>query len=176
MTEFLPFSAEDFNLLFQLWRDCGFHNVGIVMGPLNLDLEVDIYRSTINIHAYDVGQVNPGTLEWYESKYIIFWCVYGLMRMNGLWNGAWETTHEFDQGDPQLYQEHFRAYEPHLRVQLPQMLEDPIIIENMWSYSYMKLYPQNGTSREQYMYPGGETTAWVDNFLNVDPSFCPEIL
>lgn len=147
-----------------------------MIGPLELSLEVDIFRSSIHIHAYEGGMVRVGTSHWYESKYMIFRCIYGLMRLNGLRNLAWESTNVFDERDFVLYQEHFGIYEPHLRVQLPETLDDPYIIENMWSYSYMKLYPQLVQHQPPPMYPSGDTTIRVDSYLNMDPEFCPNLL
>lgn len=170
------FCPEDFSALFRAWRDCGIEHVGITMGPLELYYHLDIYRSTIDMHAYNAGEVNPGTLEWCESKFTVFRCVYGLMRIHGLRNWAWETANDFQDSDFNLYQEHFKVYGPHMRVLMPKVFEEPFIIENLWSNSYMMLFPQLPPERPHAVYPSGDTTIWVDSFLNMNPTFCPEII
>lgn len=146
------------------------------MGPFTVTLEADIFNSTILIVVTEAGQVVCGSLRYFDSSYLVFRCVYDLFRMLGVLNWKWEMPNEYVDFDFRLYHELMKPYKPHLRVKYPAQLHHPLCIENLWSNSYMKVYPSFHLTRATAGYPTGETTAWVDSLLNKVPNFNLDII
>lgn len=174
MNIYLPFSAMDFTYLLETWKEHEFNSVRIVMGPLDILLELDIYRSTIHMVPHEISQVTAGTLKWYDSRFMLFRCLYGLIRLHGLSNWEWEIPNEFAYSDLTLYQEQFRLHQPYLRVKYPIGIGDAFIIENLWSYAYMQIYPVLQPHKPTTTYPFGETTMWFDTILQMNPRVGPD--
>lgn len=137
--------------------------------------EWDIYNSIIRIHARERGQIVTGSLRWYDSKYIVCRCLYGFLRLHGVTNSEWEMLNEFADFDMYLFHELIAPYKQFLHLKYPTELGQPLILQNMWSNSYMKITPIFSPTRPKPVYPTGETSAWVDSVLNQDPSFNNDI-
>lgn len=109
MSQYCGFSEEDFTYVVRIWRQSGIRGAKITMGPLKINLDLNIFRSTIDIVASECDQVNPGSLEWYDSKYMLFRCIYGVMRLNGKSDWEWEIPNEFGGSHLPLYQKTIRG-------------------------------------------------------------------
>lgn len=153
------------------WVEGGLRTVRIAIGPIVVMGEYDIFNSIIRVHARERGQVVTGSLRWYDSKYVVCRCIYGFLRLQGITNTEWEIPHEFADFDMYLFHALIRPYKPYLRVKYPTTTGQPLIVQNLWSNSYMKVTPIFRATRPKPVYPSGETSAWVDSVLNQDPSF-----
>lgn len=166
-----PFSEQRFAEVARQWVDGNLSFVRIVMGPLTVVCESDIFNSIIHIIATESGQVTPRSLRFHGSNYVAFRCIYGQLRQLGVMNWEWEMPNEYYDFDLFLYQEILKPYQPYLRVRYPKQPHHPLCIENLWSSTYMKIFPMFQPSRATAVYPHGSTTAWVDSLLNQEPEF-----
>lgn len=176
MTTYEQFEDQRLANLAGAWLENGLIDVQIVMGPLSVVGVPDIYSSTIRIITAEVGQVVPGTLNWFDIRYIVFRAIYGFLRMLGLMNWGWELPNEYIDFDIMLYDTIVRPFRPHLRVKYPLLINNPLCVENMWSHSYMKVYPFFYQTTASEIYPSGGTTQWVDRFLHKDPNFNADLV
>lgn len=147
-----------------------------MMGEFTLIYEYDIYGSVIRFTAAESGQVVVRSLRWYDSKYTVFRCLYGFLRLHGVMNWDWEIPNEYVDFDMYLYHELVNPYRPHLRVKYPALPNHPLCVENLWSNTYMKITPTFHPNRVTPVYPAGDTTSWVDSILNQDPNYNNDII
>lgn len=171
MATYEPFNDQRVASLAISWVQHGLTSVHIVMGPLTVVVEPDIYNSTIRIVTAEAGQVSPASLRWFDIRYLVFRAIYGLLRMMGMMNWEWELPNGYIAFDLILYQTIVRPFQAHLRVKYPEHINHPLCLENLWSHSYMKLYPNFAQMAATNVYPSGETTTWVDRVLNRGPKF-----
>lgn len=171
MAGYEPYSDQRVMNVALSWLQNGLTDVHIVMGPLIVWWETNIFNSTIRILTAEAGQVSATSLRWFEIKYIALRCIYGFLRMLGVISWEWEVTNEYQNFDMVLYQELIRPYQPHLRVKYPQQITNPLCVENMVSHSYMKVYPFFNNKQPTTLYPRGNSTSWVDQFQNKNPHF-----
>lgn len=158
MAVYEPYSEVRLSHLASAWLESGLHSVRIIMGPLIVVCEWDIFISNGRIISTEHGHVDAGSLRWHTSKYIVFKCLYGYLRMQGVHNIEWEMPNEFLDFDYGLYLELVPPYYPFLRVKYPSEINQPLCVENLWSNAYMKIYPTYYTSWFPIGYPSGDTT------------------
>lgn len=176
MESFEPYSDQRLTELAGQWINNRLSSVRIVMGPLHIVGEFDIYNSLIRFTATEAGQVIAASLQWYDTRFVVFRCLYGYLRLHGVLNWEWEMPNEYIDFDMLLYHGIVTPYLPHLRVRYPRQLEHSLYVENLWANSYMKIVPTFHPTRSYPVYPSGETTAWVDSVLNSDPEFNNDII
>lgn len=176
MAGYEPYTDQKVSNVAVSWLQNGLSDVHIVMGPLVVSWETDIFSSTIRILTAEAGQVSAASLRLFEQRYIAFRCIYGFLRMLGVICWEWEVTNEYIDFDYVLYQEIIRTYQPNLRVKYPQQVTHPLCVENMLTHSYMKVYPFFYPKQPTTPYPRGDSTAWVDQFLNKNHKFNLDIV
>lgn len=176
MARYEPFCEQRLSNLALIWMENRLSSIRIMMGPLAIHGEFDIYNSVIRLIATEAGQVVPGSLRWYDSKYLVCRCLYGFLRLHGVMNWDWEMPNEYVDFDLSLFDELVTPYKPHLRAKYPTHLNRPLCVENLWTNSYMKIIPSFHPKRATPVYPAGDTTAWVDSILNQDPSFNSDLI
>lgn len=175
MDQYEPYSDQRLTELAGIWIHNRLSSVRIRMGPLSLLYQYDIFNSVIRIIATEAGQVMPGSLRWFDSRYVVFRCVYGFLRLHGVLNWDWEMPNEYVDFDMRLYHEIVFHHLNYLRVRYPEHLHEPLVVQNMWSNSYMIITPTFHPTMPTPIYPDGDTTAWVDSILNQLPSFNNDI-
>lgn len=136
------FSEQDFLRLTSVWKDHAVDSVRIVMGDLEIMYEIDIFNSFIRFHTTDSMETQVGSVGWFDPKFIVFKCLYGLMRETGIRRWEWEVAADFSSPETTaIIEETFAAYGSHLRVKLPIELEEPYILQDLWSHTFVKIFP-----------------------------------
>lgn len=176
MDYFEPYSDLKIIELAGIWIHNRLSSVRIRMGPIHLAYQYDIFNSVIRMIATEAGQVIPGNLRWYDSKYVVFRCLYGFLRLHGVLNWDWEMPNAYVDFDMMLYQEIVFPHLNYLRVKYPEHPQHSLQVQNMLSNTYMIITPTFHPAVPTPVYPSADTTAWVDSLLNEIPSFNSDIL
>ena len=97
--------------------------------------------------------VQPGSFRWFNIRFLPIRCIYGLVRTFGLINWDWELSDDFMTMNGEWYGEIVFIYSPFMRMKVLQTGSPAIIVLDLYSNSYMKLYPIFHPTKPSPVYP-----------------------
>lgn len=141
MSVFKVFSCLEFSRFLRTWRDNNVASMRIICGPLAIEAGFDPQEWVLHIDCIERGQVRAGSYRFYDSKYILFRCLYGLFRTEGLHNTEWESADDHDFSFHGIYENIISTYTPYMRVRMSMGEDEGIDVLNFWSHAYLKIKP-----------------------------------
>lgn len=141
MDGFECFTADQFTKTLRSWMLSNISCVAITCGFLEVSAYYGVAGSPLRLLTQEGGEVTPGSLRWFTHRFFSHRCLYGLTRSVGLINWDWELADDFTIMDQRWYEDMLALYGPYLRCKIIHGAEIFILVENLFSNTYVKICP-----------------------------------